>query len=185
MRNTIIFHGTSSGPHQFWFPWLKKSLEALGYNVWLPQLPDADHPRLETWLPFVLDHGTFTTETVLVGHSAGVPLILSVLQNIDVKIQKAVLVAGYAQELKENAPQPIIQAEYDWEKIKRNCGSFIFINSDNDPWGCDDKAGRYMYDHLGGTLVIRHQAGHMGSERFNQPYPEFPFLLKLLESKDV
>lgn len=59
-------------------------------------------------------------------------------------------------------------------------GEIIFINSDNDPWGCDDKQGRKMFDKLGGTLIIRHD-GHMGSEKFNQPYREFPLVVKLVE----
>ena len=58
----------------------------------------------------------------------------------------------------------------------------ILINSDNDPWGCDDKAGKFIFDNLGGTLIIRHGEGHMGSNTFNQPYREFPLLLELIES---
>jgi len=34
---------------------------------------------------------------------------------------------------------------------------------------------------FGGTLIIRHGEGHMGSDKFNQPYREFPLLEKILE----
>jgi hypothetical protein len=37
-----------------------------------------------------------------------------------------------------------------------------------------------MFDHLGGTLIVRHGEGHMGSDSFNQPYKEFPLLEKLI-----
>jgi hypothetical protein len=36
-----------------------------------------------------------------------------------------------------------------------------------------------MFDKLGGTQIIRND-GHFGSERFNQPYKEFPLLAKLV-----
>lgn len=74
----------------------------------------------------------------------------------------------------------MIQDVYDWEKIKRNVRELYFINSVNDPWGCNDVEGRWMFDRLGGTLIINHE-GHMGSDTFKQPYKEFPLLLKLLE----
>ena len=39
-----------------------------------------------------------------------------------------------------------------------------------------------MFDTFGGTLIIRHGEGHMGSNAMNQPYKEFPLLLKLIEN---
>ena len=43
------------------------------------------------------------------------------------------------------------------------------------------KEHQKMFDKLGGTLIIRHGEGHMGSKDFGQPYKEFPFLLKLVD----
>lgn len=150
--------------------------------MWVPQLPNADHPSVNTWLPFVLREGKFTKDTVIVGHSAGCPLILSILENINVRVHKAILVSGYARPKGDNKdPEAILQSQYNWKKIKKNIDELIFINSDNDPWGCDDKEGRYMFDNLGGTLIIRHGEGHMGSDSFKQPYKEFPLLVKLIE----
>lgn len=105
-------------------------------------------------------------------------------------VSKAVLVAGYARKLGkmdklplkklEQDAEPILQAKYNWSKIKGNVKDIFFINSDNDPWGCDGKEGHYMFQYLGGTLIIRHGEGHMGSDKFNQPYKKFPLLEKLL-----
>lgn len=59
-------------------------------------------------------------------------------------------------------------------------GDIVFINSNNDPWGCNHEEGLFMWRHLGGTLILRDGEGHMGSDSFNQPYKEFPFLEKIL-----
>lgn len=189
MKNAMIFHGMGGTPEEFWYPSIRKFLQEHGYEVWAPQLPEADTPNLKLQLPFVMKNGVFNEETILIGHSGGCPLILSLLEHIDVKVNKAILVSGFARKFSKTdpAPQkeevefpPILQPTYDWERIKGNVKDIIFINSDNDPWGCDDKEGNYMFRNLGGMLIIRHGEGHMGSNTFKQPYKEFPLLEKLL-----
>ena len=179
MKNAIILHGTGTKNTEFWFPYLKKNLEEKDFEVWLPQLPNDEKPNIKEWLPFVLENGKFTTETVLIGHSAGSQLILSILEKISIKIKQAILVSGYAESLRESADSES-KPKLDWKKMKGNVQDIVFINSDNDPWGCDDTQGKMMFDKLGGTQIIRHREGHMGSTTYNQPYKEFPFLLKLL-----
>lgn len=184
MKNAIIFHGTGCTPDSYWFPSIKQFLEAHGYGVWVPQLPDADHPEIDKWLPVALQ-GKFNEETIIIGHSAGSPLVLSVLENIQVKVHKAILVAGFARRLRidKDKPQAILQADYDWDKIRANVQDLILLNSDNDPWTIDDEEGLYLWRKLGGTLILRQDEGHMGSDSFKQPYTRFPLLEKLLEVK--
>lgn len=182
MKNIVILHGTGETDQSFWLPWLKQQLEKKGYTVSIPLLPDTDHPTINNWLPIALKE-TYSPETILIGHSAGCPLQLSVLENINVKIKQAILVSGYARSKgDEKEPELILQDNYDWKKIANNVGDLIFINSDNDPWGCNDIEGRYMLDQIGkGKLIIPKGEGHMGSDTFKQPYKEFPFLLKLID----
>ena len=178
--NAIILHGTGTKNSEFWFPYLKKELESLGYEVWLPQLLNDKCPNLNDWLPFILSNGKFTEDTVLIGHSAGSQVILSVLEHISVTIKKAILVSGYAKTLRKNAEGEKIEGEPSWDAIKPRAKEFIFINSDNDPWGCDDTQGKVMQEKLGGRLIIRHD-GHMGSTTYKQPYKEFPLLVDLIK----
>jgi predicted alpha/beta hydrolase family esterase len=181
MKNASLFHGQGCNPTQFWLPYIKDYLEKNGYSVWLPQLPNTDNADLKDWLPYSLSHGHYNFETVLIGHSAGCALILSILERIDVKIKLAVLVSGYTTNFPKEEYEPILQSSYDWTKIRNNCEKFIIINSDNDPWGYDDKHGKILQEHLGGELIILHDKGHLGSSEFNQPYPEFPELVKILD----
>lgn len=183
MKNAIILHGTGCNPDSFWQPSIKKFLETLGYDVWVPALPDSDTPDLKKWLPVVMKDGKFTEDTVLIGHSAGTPFILSILENIDVTIHKAILVASYSRMKGDDDNPLILQDTYNWEKIKKNVKDIIFINSSDDPWGCNDNEGLNLFQHLGGTLIIREGEGHMGSDSFHQPYTTFPLLEKLLELK--
>gem|GEM_PF-205161 len=178
-KNAILLHGTGDSPDLFWFPYLKENLEKRGFKVWAPHLPNAEKPNLEDWLPFVLKGGTFNEETILVGHSSGARLILSILDTVDVKIKQGILVSSFARTLRKNRDDKEDGDTPHWENIRRHVGDITFINSDNDPWGCDDAQGRILHDHLGGKLIVRHE-GHMGSTTHNQPYKEFPLLLDLI-----
>ncbi len=180
MKNAIILHGTGDKNTNYWFPYLKKELEKKGFKVWLPQLPNADTPNIKDWLSFVVENGKFTSNTVLIGHSAGAMLILSILEKIKVKIKQAVLVSGYATSLRENSESKL-KPKLNWNKIKKNVKDITFINSDNDPWGCNDKQGRIMLNKLGGTQIIKYGEGHMGSTTYKQPYKKFPLLIRLID----
>ena len=178
-NNAILLHGSGASPESFWLPWLKSELEKDGYEVWAPQLPDnSDDPELETWLNYVLENGIFNSTTVLIGHSSGAALILALMESLDVKIKQAILVSGF---LKMEKKLKTLKEDYNWDKIsKSTIEKLIFINSDNDPWACDDKQGRKMLDLAGGIQIIMKGEGHMGSMKFNQPYKEFPLLKKLI-----
>lgn len=182
MKNIIMLHGTGETPRSFWYPFIKSNLEAKGYKVWLPQLPGKDKPTVKKQLPFVLERGEFSEGAIIIAHSAGVPLALSIIERLDRKIKQAILVAGFAEPIKggEKGPNLILQENYDWKKIKARVDDIILIHSDNDPWGCDHGQGLKMLGNLGGKLIIMHEHGHFGSNTFNQPYREFPFLLKLV-----
>jgi predicted alpha/beta hydrolase family esterase len=181
MKRAIIFHGTDETPDTYWYKWLAARLEARGYTAEVPAYPEINHEDISTFLPKVLKDHTFNEDTVLVGHSAGGPLLLSILENVDVVIPQAILVAGYSQQ-QENAKRldPILQKSYDWQKIKSHVKDIYFVNSINDPWDCDDKQGRIMFERLGGTQIIRDE-GHFGSGTFNQPYPTSELLDKLVD----
>lgn len=180
MKHVVILHGTGETDKSFWLPYIKQNLIQKGYSVSIPNLPETDAPTLEAQLPAALQE-MYDEESIVIGHSSGCPLILSVLENIEVQVKQAILVAGFARPYgKEKHKDAILQDTYNWEKIKKHCKEFIYLNSDNDPWGCDVGEGTYMQTNLGGKLIVMEGEGHMGSDTFKQPYKEFPFLLELV-----
>jgi predicted alpha/beta hydrolase family esterase len=174
----IIFHGTDNSPTDYWYGWLKAELERAGLEVELPHYPELNREQIDNFLPKVLQGHSFTDDTVLVGHSAGAPLILSLLEHISGPVACAFLVAGYSRRL-TGERDPVLQKSYDWDRIKQNVHDMTFINSVVDPWGCDAEQGRVMFEQLGGTQIIRNE-GHFGSTTYNQPYPTFPLLKALI-----
>lgn len=157
-RRAIIFHGTGGSPAYCWYGWLGQRLTGRGYQVEIPHLPGINVEPIDTFLPTVLAGRTFDDETVLVGHSGGAALLLALLQQLEVRVPMAVLVAGYSTPPNEQ-PEPVLQAEYDWARIRAHVGDLYFLNSVQDPYGCDDRQGRALFDRLGGTQIVRPE-GH-------------------------
>lgn len=157
-RSAIIFHGTGANPDVCWLPWLRNRLADRGYAVEAPHYPGLNVEPVDTFLPTVLRNHAFDAGTVLIGHSGGAALLLALLEHLDVTVAQAILVAGYAT--RPNASEePVLQDDYDWTVIKERAREFVFVNSPADPYGCDDRQGRAMFDRLGGTLIIRN-GGH-------------------------
>lgn len=175
-RRAIIFHGTGAHPGVVWLPWLRDRLTGRGYVVEVPHYPELNVEPLASFLPKVLANHAFDEDTVLVGHSGGAALLLSTLERIDGTVDQTILVAGYCT--KPNAEdEPVLQDAYDWPAIRASAGDLYFINASNDPYGCDDRQGRAMWDELGGTQIIRDD-GHFGD--VDQPYASFELLDRLI-----
>ena len=176
-RRAIIFHGTAASPDVVWLPWLRRRLIERDYAVEAPHYPELNVESVTTFLPKVLANHTFDANTVLVGHSGGAALLLAILEQIDTRVDQAILVAGYCTQ--PNAEdEPVLQDAYDWAAIRANVRDLYFINSRADPYGCDDQQGRAMFERLGGTQIIRDD-GHFGD--IDQPYESFELLDRLID----
>ena len=80
MKRAIIVHGWDGFPEEAWFPWLKRELEARGFTVDVPQMPEAATPKIDLWVPALAQAvGAPDVELVLIGHSIGVQTILRYL----------------------------------------------------------------------------------------------------------
>ena len=157
-RRAIIFHGTGGSPAYCWYRWLGQQLTDRGYEVDIPHLPGINTEPIITFLPTVMAGHSIDENTVLVGYSGGAALLLAVLEQLQVKVPMAILVAGYSTP-PNGEEEPVLQSEYDWARIKSHVDDIYFVNSVNDPYGCDDRQGRTLFDRLGGTQIIRPE-GH-------------------------
>lgn len=182
MKNAIILHGTDNTPGGNWFRWLEGELKDRGYEVWLPQLPDAAVPDAQKYNQLLLNHGfDFNDQTILVGHSSGAVAILNLLQELPEgkHVKASFLVGAFKGPLDKAARSKLFPKPFDFEKIKSHCGKFVFIHSDNDPYVPLSDA-EFLADKLDAELVVEKGQGHFNLETGPQ-YREFPRLLKLID----
>jgi predicted alpha/beta hydrolase family esterase len=142
----------------------------------VPHLPGINVEPIAGFLPKVLNGFRFDDETVLVGHSGGAALLLAILEQVEVPVAQAVLVAGYCTR-PNTAEEPVLKQDYDWTAIRAGVRDIYFINSREDPYGCDEHQGRAMFERLGGTQIVRDD-GHFGD--YDQPYETFELLDRLI-----
>ena len=181
MKNQLVLiHGDHATSQDNWLPYVAKAMKQQRWDVVSPDIPDPEDLDLERWLEFLQGEFEMTKDTVLVGHSSGCPVVMSMLEQSPVQIKKAVFVAGFVEDIGFGVA-PMLQESYDWDAIKANCAEFVFVNSDNDPYNCDDKQGRVMMDTLGGMQVIVADAMHFGTDEYDDVCEEFPLLVKLIE----
>lgn len=180
MKNVLILHGTENTSAGNWFPWLKKELEDRGYLVWTPDLPNADHPDLETYYRTIMKNTgwKFNERSVIVGHSSGGVFALKLLQRLpdSLVINKCVTVGASYVRHDPDPIQGLFTEDYNFDKIKRHAKKFIIYHSNDDPH-VPMRDADILKELLGGEFVFIPNQGHFNLEKGPQ-YKQFPELLK-------
>ncbi len=178
--NFIIIHGVYSNPDDNWFPWLKKQLEGMGYEVVVPKFPTPLNQSLESWTKVLSQYeDKINEETVLIGHSLGASFILNYLENTHKKIRAAILVSGFHKLLGSSYDElnkTFVDREFNWEKIKSSCGKFFVFASDNDEYVSLEVSSE-LSNKLGAELNIVHDGGHLNKKA---GYDDFHLLLETI-----
>lgn len=189
MKRVIIVHGWDGYPEEGWFPWLRKELEKRGLEVHIPQLPEADKPRIYNWVPALAKTvGTPDENTYFVGHSMGCQTIARYLESLseDIKVGGAVFVAGFFKRLTGLEDDPDVQeidkhwltAPLDFEKVRSHLSQSVAIFSDNDPWVPLDNQDDFR-DKLGSKIIIERNMGHFSGSG-EPPITKLPVALAAL-----
>lgn len=184
MTTVFIIHGAYGNPEENWFLWLKEKLTEMGCVVFTPTFPTPKDQSLDNWLkalkPF---EGYIDEDTIFVGHSLGSTFILSVLEKLSKKVKGTFLVAGFIGPVRDSRDtmnrinSTFCDRNFKWDKIKGNCGKFVLINSDNDPY-VPLEIAENVSRPLGVPLTIIRDAGHFNKD---SGYTRFPELLDMIE----
>ena len=171
MKRVFVVHMWSGNPEGNWYPWLKKELEAKGFEVNVPEMPDTDEPKIGAWVSYLKKIvGTVNEDTYFVGHSVGCQTILRYLEQCSSKekIGGAVFVAGWFKlenlesEEEWKIMKPWLETSIEYQKIRILGGSnkFTAILSDNDPFVSVKENEDMFKNQLGAKVIIKNNLGH-------------------------
>lgn len=183
----VILHGTSSSSQGNWFPWIKGKLEALGHEVWVPDLPDADHPNIARYNQFILSHNFDFNGSFVIGHSSGSVALLGLLEVLpkETEINTAMLVGAFTKRLSQSPSwsmlQDLFEQPFDYEAIKTKATKFVFVHSDDDPI-CPIEEAKELCQQLGGEFITMTGKGHM-IKRLDPFMDKFPELLEVIKAR--
>jgi uncharacterized protein len=181
--NILIFHGTNGHPEENWFPWLKKELEKLEYNVIIPQFPTPKNQTPETWFDIFNKYKQYiNSDTILIGHSLGGTFLLQVLQNIGIQVKACFFIAtpiGILPTKYYETDKPFLEKPFNWLEIKAHSWKFQVFHSDNDPFVCIEN-GEKLAKQLCVDLTVVKNAGHFNTKA---GYIEFELLLEKIKQE--
>ena len=166
-KRAFIIHGWGASPRDDWFPWLKGELEQEGFEVFVPEMPNTEEPKIEEWVPFLADLvGEPDENTYFVGHSIGCQTITRYLEKFDnVKVGGIVFVAGWFNLVnletkeEEEIAKPWTETPINLEKVKNNSKKIVAIFSDNDPVA-PLSDNEIFKKELDAEIIIEHNKGH-------------------------
>ena len=170
MKKVYLVHSRGAHPNDFWYPWVKSTLEQAGYVVNVPYMPNPDNPQKAAWLSALESRISEVDEdTYLIGHSVGCQAILRLLDRLPAgnRCGGVVLVAGWVRfpnwEGRSKEQNAILEdwlnPTLDLSKIADRSKRFIAIFSDNDEfvpkenWDVCEK-------ELHAKVIVKHGAGH-------------------------
>lgn len=184
MKKVVIVHCWDGYPNYCWYPKTKKELEAKGFEVSVPEMPETATPKLSLWLPKLRKAAPSPNEDLyLVGHSAGVITILRYLENLtkSEEVGGVVFVAGFTDDLGYEELKNFFEKPIDFEKIKSKAKHFIAIHSDNDPY-VSLKFGDIFRDKLNAKVIIKHNMNHFSGPVDDKiSYTSLPDVAKAIE----
>ena len=171
-KRVFIIHGWEGYPENCWFPWLKTELEARGFSVIIPSMPNSEAPEMKSWVNHLKNTvGEADENTYFVGHSIGCQTILRYIEQLpqESKIGGVICVAGFfrllyleTEEEKEIA-KPWLETKIDCEKIKKHTDKIVAIFSNNDP-DVDLGDKELFKKYLNATTFVEHNKGHFDDD---------------------
>lgn len=130
----IILHGLGAGSRSNWFPWAAVELRKSGYEVIVPDLPNATLPTFEAWAKH-LDQWSdkIDDRTVFLGHSLGCPFGLRYLSDRKKAIAHFILVAAPFTNLGWPELRDMFR-DFPPKGARETAATFTIFGSDNDPY---------------------------------------------------
>jgi len=201
----ILIHGAFGHPEENWFPDLKDELENMGQEVIIPQFPVEDwdevtkngptipttRQNLQNWLDVfeseVLPKIQPADKVVMIGHSLGPVFILHAVEKFNLKLDAAIFVSPFMDELKlkekwqfDFVNKTFYKTDFDFNKLKSQLGDTYVLYSNTDPYVSTPHTELFASTLSSSTILVK-KAGHLsvGSANLN----EFPLVVNLCASR--
>lgn len=183
-KRIFIIHGWDGSPDNWWFPWLKNKLEAKGFSVTAPSMPEPETPKIGHWVSHLAKEvGTADENTYFVGHSIGCQTILRYVEQLPegVEIGGIICVAGFFKlmgletEEEKVLAKPWLETPIDFEKIKSHTKNIVAVFSDDDQFvSLENK--ELFEKNLNAKAIVLNSKSHFD----NESVKEIPVVLEEL-----
>ena len=162
-KRAVIVHCWGATPQDNWYLWLKKELEKKGYQVEVPQMPETEWPKIETWVPHLEKIvGTPDKKTILIGHSIGCQTVLRYVATLKKgqEIGGVICVAGWfvlkniRSAHEKQVAAPWLETPLDEKEVKVHSKKIVALFSDDDPYVTLENKNIYEKRFGAATTII-------------------------------
>jgi uncharacterized protein len=167
MKKVYIIHRWTGASKKDWIWWLKEELEERGFEVLAPNMPNADDPKIEEWVPFLEEICPKPDkDTYFVGHSVSCQAIIRYVERMNIPIGGAVFVApwftlmGLESKEDEGIARPWVETPVDFEKVRGLIGKSVAFFSENDYFVPLEDNGKIFQEKLGSEIIVEKGMGH-------------------------
>ena len=178
--NVLILHGIQGKAGENWGQWLNDSLIKKSYNVFMPTLPEPDHPDRNTWyneIKLIADKQS--NNLIIVAHSLGVTSALDYIEQSTFKVKGLVSVSGFADDYGLELNSYFLKKkQINFDKVNKNLEKAFVFYGDNDPY-VTQEALKSLAKELKVNPVVIKNGGHLNS---SAGFTEFPKLLETVLS---
>lgn len=186
MKRVFIVHGWGGNSDEVIHTWLKKELSKKGIAVVSPNMPDTNHPKIDSWVNYLAKQvGKCDEDTLFFGHSIGCQPIMKYFETLKhtQKAGGAVFLSGWFNldnmetDEEKKIAKPWIETPIDFKKVRSVCSDIEVIISDDEPYGFVKENTATFKKELNARVTIEHGKGHFTE---SEGVREIPEVLKIL-----
>ncbi|PRW64522.1 RBBP9/YdeN family alpha/beta hydrolase [Actinopolyspora mortivallis] len=172
----LLVHGFGGSGPWHWQQWLDGRLGELGVSCDFPELPDRDHPELDTWLSTLrrrLERVPADAELVVAAHSCGAALWLHHAATIggrDRRADRVLLVAPPGPEWSHPDVRGVAPYPVDAHALRRAAGTTRLVIGSGDPY-LSVQDGHYLAETLRVEMDVIPDGEHLNTDAGYGPWP--------------
>ncbi len=176
MDRILILHGWGGSDYPHWQAWLAGQLASNYGAVSFPLLDNPHFPSKNRWIKQTKEVIEEFKPNIVVAHSLGCILWLLMVPEIDINLDKLILVAPPSKNTKIDTIKSFFP--YSIPNNLKSKESMIIV-SDNDEY-IDTQEAKELAKTCGAHLEIIHNAGHINTQ---SGFGKWEYIEKLLERK--
>ena len=176
----LIPHGIEGHAGIHWQGWLKKELENNKHTVYMPELPDSNHPKRFEWLHAINQEmkNVPLSKLIIVAHSLSVASALDFIEQADAKVLGLISVSGFCEDYGAELNSYFMkEKDIQFSEVNKHLANAHVLFGDNDPY-VPQETLTSLGEWLGVQPEIIKEGGHLNTD---SGFSTFPRLLEIIE----
>lgn len=177
-KKVLIIHGWGGSPTPHWQSQLEDALLKDNYEVSFPTLPNLHFPILNEWKEYIKKEVEVFQPQIVVCHSLGNIVWLHLIQELDIQLEKLLLVAPVRYDCNIKEVETFFPYPYPKDLKAKDVS---LVASSNDPYMNQDEVKEFK-NKFNIKLEVFNNAGHINAD---SGFGRFDFAYDFVTKEEV